>query len=178
MNKLFVICLMIFISCGKQDELPSLNREYWGSASALQDDKEWNPYIIALRQRSPRDTNNISILLDLYNEYNVYRQGLVIGNIQKRIGVQEVVSCDHQNLDVITSSFLTIIDDGDVLGDHWCIIQDSTNYVEITKVQNDVIEGKYELTFYRDSEKNRPITSSLPDTLTFRNGTFITHIVD
>ena len=170
---------MIFISCGKQDELPPLNWEYWGSASALQDGKEWNPYIIAVRQRSPRDTNNFSILFDVYNDFNIRRQVLTIENIPKSIGRYQINGCvDLENFGFIASSFLTILDDGDVAGDHWCFIPDSVNYIEITKVQNNVIEGNFELTFYRFSKKNKPITSSLPDTLTFRNGTFITHIVD
>ncbi len=100
---------------------------------------------------------------------------MTIGNLPKIVGVHEIDGCDEQNLTIITGNFITIIADGDVAGDLWCIVPDSLNYLEITSIKNDIVEGKYELTLLRDL-KDRPQYSDFPDTLRFRNGYFKTRI--
>lgn len=167
--------MLSFFCCKKNDTLPDY---YNGEVSAIQNNINWSADIYSL-ENEPYG-QGIDIIIDRFNELNIHRERIFLYKIPKNIGKYYLSNTDPRDIDSLSgSSYHTSLYDGDVSGDSYDLLtsDEIIDYVEISKVDNDKIEGTFQISFLRDTTYGiaDPTAS---DTLVFLNGEFNTRIVE
>ncbi len=181
MNKVKIILVLFipfFFGCNKDDDLPPLNRDYWGSISVLKNREMWNPQIIGLTV--PTWPKVYSIEMATYDSHNIQRYSLSIFGIPNdSLGVFKITeenAHDTKN-GSISALYITIIEDGDVLGDVFLLDKSANNYIEITEIDSNEVKGTFKISLKRDITINTKYLEKA-DTIHFTEGKFHTRIIE
>lgn len=84
-----------------------------------------------------------------------------------------------ENNEVVSARYTTFCCDGDVVEDRYIVLDNDTNYIELTTINSETgeIKGNFEVTLVRDPDDD-VTNASLPDTINFTNGNFHTKVLD
>lgn len=181
--KNIIVLLVVFgcYSCNKSEN-PQLT--FIGEGQASKNGILWEGQINV----SVLEDDKISISIKKLSEQGFVRNNLFFTGISKEVGIINIHTAEFggltPNTDNKPSSFYsTSLDDGDVTGDIFRLIEDHPdNYFEITSYDDrkGKMEGVFNLTFEFDDRYGRdPVDATEPDSIiTFTNGSFSFKIED
>ena len=176
---LFVFIISIcFISCRKE-EPRMLGHPYWGEASALRNGKEWLPKVRGVR--SNLDSSLIGININWFQaETNFQREYLGFINVPKSevFDTIKLKSFVPSSTELSFVSYGTLIDDGDVSGDDYDLLESEDNWLIVTEWNESTteIKGNFQASFLFKGDEHK--TPDAGDTVRFTNGFFHTRIVN
>ncbi len=170
----FTIFVTLLNSCTKNCD-PQIKNNAEGKAFALLNGIEWNSNAHTLF--NPK--NKVSIGLTYYNERNLRRNGFNFRNVPLSVGTFFPVNYGIAGSDsLLTVSFYTYLDGGDVIGDAYEMFGDSTVQLSIDSINEsgEIIVGTFsaKLAKYLLFGQERDPLS--PDTLIFEHGTFVAKV--
>jgi hypothetical protein len=171
-----IFILLLAVGCEKDEKLPELHLDYWGTAPSIKNGKLWNPKIHGGKIRSLLGYYGLA-----FNEYdsgNIRRRTFGISKIPgPEIGIFKVEEVDIHASNRIHAFFATTLDDGDVLGDVFLLDTTKINFIEISEVKGNEVKGSFEVNLKRDSPLSRKYLES-DDTLKIECKAFHTRIAD
>uniref|UniRef100_UPI0032EB3397 hypothetical protein n=1 Tax=Ekhidna sp. TaxID=2608089 RepID=UPI0032EB3397 len=164
--------LLVCLSSCKEEEPGSLIPDiYTGIGNAEKNGDSWSALC---RTQLSVDSTRFSIVLDTYSEEGYWRESLGIGGILPIFEKQKFELFDGSNSSITSSSYGTLLDDGDVLGDYYILDTTSIfNFVRITDYssQNTEIQGIFSVSLVLEREGNQT-PGKAPEKLVFSEGTF------
>ena len=175
-SKYFIVGLVLFFLSCKKEEINIGSEYYWGNVSANFNNKEWENGKI----HGTSNTLNIGfdIIVDVYNEVGFLRESLHIYQIPKIEGVHSILNSIHQDsTNQPGALYNTLQDDGDVLGDVYRLVIGENNFIEISSINGNEVEGAFQVTFAIDDSRDK-VFPLAPDTIRFTNGFFHTRLND
>jgi len=178
MKSILYSCVFLAIcltnSCDKEE--PRWQKYHWGEATASKNGIAWKgePRCV-IDTRYPQ---GIDIIIDVYNEKNFHREDLLFFKIKNEIGNYSITPSNLYAYDSIPgASYGTSIDDGDVAGDSYDLIEGIVeNKLTIDKKKGDEIWGTFQVALIKD-KTFPPQDPSAPDTVVFTNGKFHTKLL-
>lgn len=177
MKNLNFIIMILFIglpSC-KKETLSTIPDIYWGEVSATKNGESWTGKVYAGRIRI--ESYGFFVTVDVYNGQEFMRERLILS----KIPYLEQANTIHLVDTVLTdASYGTLVDDGDVVGDIYKVIEgESDNFVTITSYNEETkeVKGNFQVTFVFD-ETDTKSDPTAPDTIRFTSGEFHTKIID
>jgi len=177
-----LILIVIATSCSKDDDENQnpawWSRDYWGEVSVNVNGSLWqNPLILGFDHSTDSTLivhPGLAMVIDVY-ESELIRETLDFSQVPCEIGEFELYSIDPDSTDLPRVVYLTILADGDVLGDVYNVDPSNSNTIEIEELIDDEIFGSFNLTLIRDL--SRPPTSvNTVDTIRFTEGSFHTRL--
>ncbi len=168
---LILIIILAMAGCKKEPVM------FDGTITAKKNDKKWNGECEVIKLSRLGFENEIDIRFYKFNKAGYTRETFHITRVSIQIGKINIIQYNTDSINNIISingtSYHTLIDDGDVLDETYFLLESAENTLEITKLneQTSEIEGKFNLTFYRNPEEENPNPNS-PDTVCFTNGEF------
>ena len=167
---LLFFVLLGLSSCEEKspDPEPSI---YTGEATAFKNGAEWSASVYF--DLIPDEFGNFLFRANVYNEQGFWRETLSVRRIRLGFDVQVILSKDVQNADSLSSSYGTLIDDGDVAGDIYELNTEvADNYIQITSVDSTRLQvsGIFNVSFVLSRKGNDSIDP--PEEITLSNGTF------
>ena len=170
--------LVIFGASCKKDPPDIMETGEWGEANSVKNGADWQALCAT---RLNKDGNKFSLGFNQYDSQHYFRNGLNVRNLPYSIGQYSPFQYKSTSPDsLLTISFFTHIEDGDVLGDKYILLKDSSFCLRINAVdyQSGVITGTFEGQFRKEITPNPERDPSSPDTLRFENGTFKARVKD
>lgn len=172
-----IIFTLFINSCEKQED--EVSTYYWGEASALKNQTDWSSNSLHANY-NVYQPDNLDFFADVHNSNEVLRERLSFFNIPIVTENSFIYHLEYDSTEHLTgAAYTTICCDGDVVEDRFIVLDNDTNYIELTSINSETgeIKGNFEVTFVRDPDDD--ITNaSLPDTIHFTDGTFNTKILD
>jgi len=166
MRNVVIFCFLIFIAigCDKENKYPK------AEVSSTVNDEVWNSNV-PFAFKSDIGVNTLDFQFGF--EQWGYQSALLLYNVDKTIGVQQLRKTNYDSLYLINCVFHNSQEE-DVTGDEYDILEadSANNWVNITSAKDDFtkdIRGTFSATFVRTKKF---MNSPYPDTLRFRNGTF------
>ena len=174
--------LILLFTCNKDDDGNPYywNRDYWGEATALKNGEQWNALIYGHRRSVPTHIGaSFSIdVYDVFGDVGFRRETLHFFRVPLKKGIYEFVkSIAQDSLDSPGVRHLYILQDGDVVGDLFTILESEENYIEVLSLEGDEITAEFQVTFVRDDLESIS-NPEVPDTIRFTNGYFHTRLND
>lgn len=171
------LSLFFFISCGDDDLMPPVEEEpspYWGEISALKNGEPWTASIYATINDTHGAENWLHLIVSLFDETDIPREGLSFVKIPIGTGTYPVFFADIQEDDGKAGALHSILDFDVLLAAYYPIERDSTNVITISEYDeaSGEVKGAFEVIFVVDWKSE----SSFPDTVRFTNGVFHTRI--
>ena len=171
----FIFILLLLVSCEKDENLPELYLDYWGTAPSIKNGKFWNPKIYG--GKIPL-LGHYGIAITEHDSGKIRRRNLSITKILgPEIGIFKIEEVDINASNRIHAFFTTTLDDGDVLGDVFLLDTTKINFIEISEVKGNEVKGSFEVNFKRDSPLSRKYLES-EDSLKIECKSFHTRIAD
>lgn len=173
MRLIFLLSIILcFSSCNEDDASPE---KYTGEASALKNGEEWlaKAYVDIITIPEIAAPPTFILRANVYNEQGLWREAFDIRQFEMEFNQQKIVLNEQNFKGQISSDFVTLIDDGDVLGDIYKLDTTSNNnFIQITNYNSSraLLEGIFNVSFilFRDDgEGDVP-----PEKLKFTNGKF------
>ncbi|MBT8219721.1 MAG: hypothetical protein KJP00_07850 [Bacteroidia bacterium] len=178
-SRIFLIFLgfMIFQSCEKDPDWRLW--DYEGSVTATLNGSPWQDALVIgfdHRQDTVTFANDpgISFTIDKYNQNGLLRQKIVFGQIPCELGRYNLKTESRNNHNEPYASFITLQDDGDVVGDRFAVYDTDNSYIEILTLDDNYVSADFQLFLKRNLSQDSLVYSSLPDTLLFTNGKLTT----
>ncbi|MCK5443079.1 MAG: hypothetical protein KAJ23_14420 [Maribacter sp.] len=165
---LVVILLLNVVGCSK-DDLPGDHHN--GSATALKNGEAWSSKVYF--DENTNDPGVFIIRFDVYNDQGFSREASGVSNIDNVFTLQQIVSNGFDNIEGPSSSYVTLIDDGDVVGDRYDELDlENNNSFQFTNYNSSrgEIEGVFNISYVLtrdDGEGEAP-----PTKLEFTEGRF------
>jgi hypothetical protein len=170
-----IFILLLAVSCEKDEKLPELHLDYWGTAPSIKNGKLWDPKIYG--GKIPL-LGYYGLAFDEYDSGNIRRRGLGISKIPgPEIGIFKIEEVDINASNRIHAILFTSLEDGDVLGDVFLLDTTKINFIEISEVKGNEVKGSFEVNLKRDSPLSRKYLES-DDTLKIECKAFHTRIAD
>ncbi len=168
---LILILILAMAGCKKEPVM------FDGTVTAKKNDKKWKGECNVINLSRLGFENEIDISLYRFNNAGFERENFHVTRVSVQIGKINVIPYKADSINNIISingaSYYTLTDDGCAIDDTYYLLETAENILEITKLdeQTNEIEGKFNLTFYRNPEEENPNPNS-PDTVCFTNGEF------
>lgn len=171
---------MLFSNCGKEEFVPIYepgSMEY-GWASAMKNGRNFEASGIGVNYPDYPDSMFVVHFMS-YTSYGAEREILILGLFQSAPGQYKVSSENYNfdNRDVVSASYHTLQDDGDVAEDSYTVDLSYPNRVSIDFVSTEewFARGTFDLKFKIKKPKRNLLN---PDIVYFRNGEFEVRIKD
>ena len=118
------------------------------------------------------------MVFTVFNDKNFKRENLFFYKINNSIGENIITPTTPHAVDSTHGAFYgTLIDDGDVLGDSYDLLEGIIeNKLTIDKKEGDEIWGTFQAAFVKD-KTYLPEDPTAPDTVIFTNGKFHTKLL-
>ncbi len=174
--------LILLFTCNKDDDGNPYywNRDYWGEATALKNGEQWNALIYGHRRSVPTHIGaSFSIdVYDVFGDVGFWRQALSFFRVPLEKGTYNLVkSVAQDSLESPGANYIFILQDGDVAGDLFTILESEENYIEVLSFDDDEIAAGFQVTFVRYNLETIS-NPEVPDTIRFTNGYFHTRLND
>lgn len=172
---LFVLSIFLSNSCSKEDPL---DKYYWGEATATKNGmaSSWSarPRCVVNKPYN----QGMDIIMDVFNSQGFKRENLFFYKIPNEVGNYDITKSSLHTVDSTHgASYGTLIDDGDVAGDSYYLIQGIVeNKLTIDKKKGNEIWGTFQAAFVKD-KTYLPQDPTAPDTVIFTNGKFHTKLL-
>jgi hypothetical protein len=164
---------MLYTQCNKDDDT-------WGAMSAVKDGISWKakPYC----QNSFLDDQLLDFTSQVLSVEGYLREDLNFASIPKKQGVYKLAAYDPttfggQGRKQCTATYSTYTGDGQGEGLYTVTPVDTVSYLEITKVSDKTLEGKFAATLLLTAN-SKSLYPYLKDTIVFTEGYFFTEIKD
>jgi hypothetical protein len=170
------IFLAIIITCCKKDD----DIFYWGEVSLKWNGDYWMEESKIRAFENLPHHQGINIEMERFNSNGFEREDIFIYKIPLTIGRFDISETKAYEIDDLTgASYTTLLDDGDVIGDFYKLLEDGhDNFVEIEKIKGDEIWGTFEVAFVKDLIGSVEGDPMAPDTVIITEGMFHTKILD
>ena len=164
---------MLHTQCNK-------NNDNWGEMSAVKDGVEWKaePYC----KNSLLDGQLLDFTSQVLSAEGYLREDLNFASIPKKRGIYRLASYDPTTFGGpermhCTTTYNTYTGDGQGEGLYTVTTVDTVSYLEITKVSDKTLEGKFSATLLL-AANSKLLYPYLKDTVIFTDGHFSTEIKD
>jgi len=176
------VIILLLIGCSKEEENPEWwTWDYQGEISALRNGENWeNPLIIGFDHTTSGRISHpgITIGINRYNIIGFRRESLNFHQIPCEVGRYNLVALHPNKTELPTVSYVTILEDGDVLGDEYRFLATGENYISIDSLTEDNgIYGTFEVNVVRDTTRPRAFPETT-DTVRFTIGKFHTILTE
>ena len=170
----YTIAMVLFLLAGCNKEQAPRD-EHWGGLAANINGKNW--YSLAFAGINYND-GKLYINSDTYSKEGFLRESLLIYKIPLQVGQYRIWKTGRSDYNDKTGAlFITSVDDGDVGGDFYFVMEsDTLSSVTITKIDEKEVWGVFNLTLIRDTTS--AVQYGAPDTLIMKNGEFHTKILN
>jgi hypothetical protein len=175
MIRLFSIFGLIFclIGCNKDSPIPD---RYTGTANALKNGASWEAvcYVDSIRIHDWSYPPYYILRMEVYEHRGFIRESFGISAFKLNHNTQKILRPYNDNPEgLVAGSYLTIKDDGDVLGDIYDLDTTATkDFIQITDFneRKEEVEGVFNVTFVISRDDGDGPTP--PEKLEFTNGKF------
>jgi hypothetical protein len=169
MKNLISSVLLLAMLCQSCKEDKSYDKYYWGEASAVKNGrKNWKAETRCLANKPYGQ--GIDIIVTVFNEQDYGRERLFFYKVPNEIGTYKIMDSDIRVIDSTHgASYVTLLADGDVLGDTYTLLSGSIeNEITIDKKKGDELWGTFQVAF---------IYPPASDTIILTNGKFHTKLL-
>lgn len=175
-----MLLLLSLAACSEEDFMEEKDTSQY-RANLLLNGEPWT--FTAISGRSNCDSDRLVMSLGYYNENNFRRMSLGISNFPAQPGkytlLRRYSGQNECESNLIYASLHTLLDDGDVLGESFHIVEDAPdNELIITRYDsaNQLLEGRFQMTF-AVTELFRIDELDFPDTVRITYGSFFTDVL-
>ncbi|MCW5924971.1 MAG: hypothetical protein KIS77_21805 [Saprospiraceae bacterium] len=171
-----LIAMMLFSACKKETQKPEEEVIYLGDAIAMKNGETWSAKTSGKYFHT--DPSKFSLLIENYTVDGYRRGSLFFRGMPFEEGKFFFNILNYQsqaaNDSVQTSTFHTMLDDGDVIGDSYQLVRDSAAWltVRIKDAGISDIEGEFSAKFVKWLYMGEEYDPASPDTIIFTNGTY------
>lgn len=161
---IFFISLLLFTNCKKTPD------EFDGKATAVKNGIEWNAECVS--GFSNQYPDELFIDMTTFSDEGFRRESFGVSRIIPEVGKYAIVRPIRDSVGMVIvnnwSSYATLTDDGDVIGDFYKVLETEENTIEISSVNLETmtISGKFNISYVNSD------TLSVIDTIRFVNGEF------
>lgn len=177
---LLLLAISLF-TCKKEETGPRYN----GVASAIKNGEPWSAYsgagqtsVAGSRSGSCAAFNTLEISVGTYSREGFSREYMLFNKISTEPGTYSLHAYQPCWVDSLPGvSYTNMIDDGDVIGDVYKLLESENSFVTVAGVdqRTNEISGTFQVTLVIDRyPKTGP---SAPDTLRFTGGSFKSKII-
>lgn len=170
---------LTFAKC-KKDKIDS-NAQYFGSLTVVVNGNS----VTFNKTRGTKSNTNLDSIGFIFERWEglILKEAVSFGPLLKSINQPQRIYNSAFGTNILTSSYSTLRDDGDVLCDFYKIYEPDSlqNYITISTYnpQTEEIRGTFQATYLIDSARIRTIGKCRPtasDTIRIRNGQFYTKL--
>jgi hypothetical protein len=172
------LLLLFFSYCkeepvGNDDSLIYYSNK-WGQGSALLNGVNW-PVKCSAFYKEDYSKETFGVYLGNYNQYEELRAGFNFNKIPLKSGYYYLIDfpANAQVVPDLSFSFFTSLYDGDVIGDKYILLRDSSLFITVDEIDlNDEIKGRFGGSIVKVLYDNKELDPNSPDTLEFAQGIY------